>query len=367
MELSLLSRGILTRLADPFFWNCPETAGKSLAAGRVEHPQPRPPMRKDFQGGLPFRIWFFQRWGRFSLALLLGTKGRTKGTDWTFSAGWAHPSSFRGARGFSRRAPPAFQFRFSNFASLHEDVFDFVEDGGIAVSGLVFHFHRGAKLLDQFALVARKLRGRHHSHMVVQIASPAAARISQPFAFETKHGAALRAFGNLQPLFPVQSRHLQFRTESRLRDAHGDGAIQVRAAPFEVRMLFDLEHDVQIARRPAVRRGLAFAGDPQTCSGIHAGRSPQLNGLCALKPPLPPALRATLLHNLPGALARRSRARDGEESLLIGQLTAACARLAGLNASALFRARAVAGLAVFLPRQLDLGSNSRGGFFERPP
>src|SRR5258707_12062893 len=91
MKLSLLSRGILTRLADPFLRNCPETAGKSLAARRVEHPQRRPPIRKDFQGALPFRIWFLKRWGRFSLALLPGTKGRAKGTDWTFSAGWAHP------------------------------------------------------------------------------------------------------------------------------------------------------------------------------------------------------------------------------------------------------------------------------------
>src|SRR5260370_40930919 len=68
MELSLLSRGILTRLADPFLRNCPETAGKSLAARRVEHPQRRPPIRKDFQRALPLRIWFLKRWGRFSLA-----------------------------------------------------------------------------------------------------------------------------------------------------------------------------------------------------------------------------------------------------------------------------------------------------------
>src|SRR6266849_1595471 len=192
MELSLLSGGILTRLADPFLRNCPETAGKSLAARRVEHPQRRPPIRKDFQGGLPFRIWFLKRWGRFSLALLLGTKG----TDWTFSAGWAHPSSFRGARGFSRRAPRVFQFRFSNFASLPEDVFDFVEDRRVAVGGFIFHFERGAELLDQFALVTRELCRREHAYMVVQIAFAAAARIGQSPSLEAKDRAALRAFGN---------------------------------------------------------------------------------------------------------------------------------------------------------------------------
>src|SRR5260370_42046034 len=98
MEVSLRSRGILAGLAGPFLRNCKETAGKSLAARRVEHPQRRPPIRKDFQGAPPFSHLVFaclpqaeKGGGRFSLALLLGTKGRTKGTDWTFSAGWAHP------------------------------------------------------------------------------------------------------------------------------------------------------------------------------------------------------------------------------------------------------------------------------------
>src|SRR5712664_1057743 len=130
-------------------------------------------------------------------------------------------------------------------------------------------------------------------------------------------------------------------------------------------MLLDFKHYVQITRRPAVRPRLSFAGHTQPRSSVHAWRNPQLDGLFAFQPSLPAALLAALLHNLPGALARRARARDGEESLLIGQLTAASARLAGLNASALFRARAVAGLAIFLARQLDLSGNARGRFFER--
>ncbi len=130
-------------------------------------------------------------------------------------------------------------------------------------------------------------------------------------------------------------------------------------------MFLNFEHDVQIARRPAVRPGLAFAGDTQPRSGIDARRNPQLNGLFAFEASLPAALRATLAHNLTRALARRACSRDGEESLLICQLTAAGARLAGLNASSLFRARAVARLAVFLARQLDFGGHARGGLFER--
>src|SRR6266550_7604185 len=242
---------------------------------------------------------------------------------------------------------------------LPEDVFHLIEDRGVAVRGLIVHLHCGAKLLDQFPLVTRELRWRHHTHVVVQIAFATPARIGQPLAFDAKHGAALRAFWNLQFFFRVQSRHLQFRTESRLGDAQGNRAIQVRAAPFEERMFSDFQHNVQIARRPAIRPGLAFAADTQPRSRVHARWNPQLNGLFALEASLTAALHTPLLHNLSCALARWTRARDGKKSLLIGQLPAAGARLAGL------RARAVACLAVFLARQLDLGGHPGGRFFKR--
>src|SRR3979490_984072 len=115
---------------------------------------------------------------------------------------------------------------------LPEDVFYFIEDGGVAVRGPVFRLHRGAQLLDQFPLVARKLCRRHHPHVIVQISLAAAARISQSLSLDPKNSAALCAFGNLELFLPVQPRNLQFRAKSRLGDAYRDGAIQARAAPF---------------------------------------------------------------------------------------------------------------------------------------
>src|SRR5713226_4680970 len=144
---------------------------------------------------------------------------------------------------------------------LAENVFDFVEERGVAVRRLVFHFHCGAELLDQSALVARQLCWRHDTNVVVQIAFAPAARIGQSPALDAKNGAALRAFRNLQFFFSVQSRHLQLRAESGLGDAQGDGAIQIRAAPLEERMFLDFEYNVQIARRPAIWPRFAFTGD----------------------------------------------------------------------------------------------------------
>src|SRR5260370_28451573 len=129
-------------------------------------------------------------------------------------------------------------------------------------------------------------------------------------------------------------------------------------------MLFACDEAVQIARRSAVRPGLAFAGDTERRSCIHARWNPKLDGLFALESPVAAALVAALLHNLPHALARWAGSRDGEESLLVGELTAAGASLASATARALIRAGAVAGLADFLPRQLDLGGHARVGFFE---
>src|SRR5260370_21115309 len=130
-------------------------------------------------------------------------------------------------------------------------------------------------------------------------------------------------------------------------------------------MLFDFEHNVQIARRSAVGPRFAFAGNAKSRSGIDARGNTQLNGFLALEASLPAAFLATLLHDLPRALTRWARARDREKSLLIGKLAAASASLAGLNASAFFRSGAVAGFAEFLARQLDLGGYARGSFLER--
>src|SRR5437016_567159 len=203
------------------------------------------------------------------------------------------------------------RFYLRRSASLPEDILHFIEDRGVAVRGFVCHLQRGAELLDQFPLVTRKPRRRHHAHVIVQIAFAAAARVGQSPAFDAKYGPALRALGNLEFLFAVQSWHLQFRPESRLRDAQGYRAIQVRAAALEERMLFDFKHDVQIARRPAVRPGLAFAGDTQPRSGIHSRRNSKLDRLFALEAPLTAAFEAAFLHNLSRALASRAGAGDG--------------------------------------------------------
>src|SRR5580700_2288094 len=120
-------------------------------------------------------------------------------------------------------------------------------------------------------------------------------------------------------------------------------------------MFFDFEDDIEIASRTVVRAGLAFAGHAQTRSRINSGRNPQLDGLLAFEAALPAAFRAALAHDLSRALASGAGSRNGEESLLIGQLSPASAGLASNDSSALLGARAVAGFAEFLAREFNFG------------
>jgi hypothetical protein len=137
---------------------------------------------------------------------------------------------------------------------LAEDVFDFVEDGGIAVSRFVLYFESGAELFQQFALLAREFRRREHADVIVEIALAAAARVCKPFALDAEHGAALGAFGNFEFFFPSQTGNLQLASESGLRDAKRNRAIKIGAAAFKEWMFLDVEDNIEIARRAPIGR-----------------------------------------------------------------------------------------------------------------
>src|SRR5271163_1509535 len=129
-------------------------------------------------------------------------------------------------------------------------------------------------------------------------------------------------------------------------------------------MFFDVEDDVEIACRAAVGARLAFTGDAQSRARVDAGGNAELDGFFALDAALAAAFGAALANNLARALAGGAGARDGEETLLIGELAAAAAGLAGRYTGAFFGAGAVAGFAVFLAGELDFSSDSGGGFLE---
>src|SRR5258708_176430 len=231
--------------------------------------------------------------------------------------------------------------RFPN--PLTKNVLYLVEESRAAFGRLVFHFQRSAQRFHQLALVAGQFRRREHSHVIIQIAFAAATRIGQSMALDAEHRATLRAFGNLQLLFPAQSRHRKFRAERGLRNAHWNRAIKIRAAPLKVGVLLYIQHHIKIAARPAIRARFAFTRHTQTRSAIDTRGNAKIDRLMALDTALPAAVRATLLDILASALACRASAGNGEEPLLVRKLPAPAAALASACAGSGFRTGSVTG------------------------
>src|SRR5689334_23708200 len=101
--------------------------------------------------------------------------------------------------------------------------------------------------------------------------------------------------------------------------------MQVVAAPFENRMLFELHHDVQIARWSAVSARLSFIGQPQARVRIDAGWNIDLQ--LALRPDvtLAAALRAWAANNLATPAALPAGPADLQKALLVNHLATAMA------------------------------------------
>src|SRR5271170_5302233 len=255
---------------------------------------------------------------------------------------------------------PAKEYR----RDLPENILHLIEERRIPLRRLVLHFQSLPQLLQQTPLVARHLRRNHHANADVQIPAPAV-RIRQTLALLAENLPGLRALRNFQLFIALQSRHADLVAQRRLRKTHGNFADQIRPAPFEKVVLLHFQKNVKVAASPAVRSRLPLPRHPQTRPGIHSRRHSHFQGAFALNPPHSAATDASILDRLPRSLAGRASPRDGKKSLRISHLPAPAARMAGSHARAGFRARTLASLAKFLPRQSNLAGDARRSLFER--
>jgi hypothetical protein len=93
-------------------------------------------------------------------------------------------------------------------------------------------------------------------------------------------------------------------------------------------MLLHVEDDVEVARRAATHAALALAGDAHLRALVDAGRDAHFERPLLLDAALARAGLAGILDDLPLAAALGARPGDGEESLLVAELTASLARRA---------------------------------------
>ena len=170
-------------------------------------------------------------------------------------------------------------------------------------------------MLEETALLFIEGGWDAHGDVDVVVAAAAAVEELHALAAQTEDLTGLRARRNLQRLFAVDRLRSHFRAESGLRHRHALLTVNVIVAARELRMRFDGDEDVEIARRSAVVAGLPFSGDTQTRTVIDAGRN--LHGDLFLFAHTARAItrHARLFDHFARTTALRTRPGHSEESL----------------------------------------------------
>ena len=129
-------------------------------------------------------------------------------------------------------------------------------------------------------------------------------------------------------------------------------------------MLFDFEEDVEVAGRASGGARVAFVGQAQAGTVVHAGRDIDFQLPPHLAMALAAALGTRVTDNPAGADAGIAGTADGEKALLVEDLAAAVAGGAGGGAAAGFGTGGVAALARLGAGHLNFGGEAEHSFFE---
>ena len=105
--------------------------------------------------------------------------------------------------------------------------------------------------------------------------------------------------------------------------------MKIVPAALEKRMLFHVQHDVEIAVRTALDSSLAESGKANSSFVLDARGNFGVNYLLLNRPAFAFALGARIADHASSALARWASARNTEKTLLIAHLAAASATAAG--------------------------------------
>src|SRR5215813_219660 len=116
--------------------------------------------------------------------------------------------------------------------------------------------------------------------------------------------------------------------------------MQVIALAGEKRMLFHVEHNVEVARRPARHTGLSVSTEANAGAVFDPRRNFGFHGALTQHAAFSFALKARIGDHAAQTLASRAGTRHREESLLIAHLPAALAGTAGDGSLSRCRTRA---------------------------
>src|SRR2546422_4401526 len=204
------------------------------------------------------------------------------------------------------------------------------------------------ELLEESLLFGCETRGGPDPDPHVQVAPPALTQPRQPLAPHAVHRAGLRSGLDLEQHGPPPVRRGDLHVAAQRRLAEGDREVehQVVAMALDPRILGDVEHRNEIARRPVAGPRHALAAHREVVVVRDAGRHVDLHRLLGPDPAVAAALGARIRDHHPLAAAGGTR-RDGDElpehgARLAPHLAGAAAAATGRGPRALLGTRAAA-------------------------
>ena len=199
-----------------------------------------------------------------------------------------------------------------------EPIFDSIEERRAVLADVgLFEF---CQLQQQLALFVGHFLRDFDVDFDEQIARSAAAWVGHAAATFAKDLAGVRAGRNVLLLFAVERWDFDLRAKRRLRVGDRDVTDQILAVPFKEVVFSDVDLDVQIAARSAVRAGFTFASQAEGHAGIDTGRDASLQPHFLDLAAGAAAIDALVADDLPFASASGAGRLNAEEALRLHDL-----------------------------------------------
>ena len=191
---------------------------------------------------------------------------------------------------------------------------------------LVFHRGQLSQFGQQFALALTQFPGCLDSHLDIKIAFAVPVEYRHAFVPYAKRGSRLRAFGDLQLVFPFKRRNHNLDAEGSLRKRDRNHAVQVVALTLKEGMLLHMQDNIQVTAWPAERARLAQSSETNSRAVLHSRGHLGFDHALAQQAAFAFALRAGIGDYTARALAGWAGSSDAEKALLIPDLASAIAR-----------------------------------------
>src|SRR6266566_590012 len=220
------------------------------------------------------------------------------------------------------------------------------------------------KFLQLAALLRIQSCGHFYNHPREQISAAAALQVRNSLAPQLEDLAVLRAGRDSQICLTFERRCRDLAAEGRNREGNRDFAIEIIFIALKHRVLLNVKHDVEIARRPAADAGFAISRRTQARAVADTRWDFQFDPAGIFDPPFAAAFVTWLFNNLSGSPAARTGLRHLEKTARTDHLPASAAGWTIDRARAGLGAAAVALIASIQLTNFDLFLRAKRRFLQ---